>query len=292
ADLEARMQALGGQWNAYTSEGDTTFVIEAPAATQRQVLDLLLDTITRTELDEPRIAAAKRVIEREGGGHYSHLQRWPDRENLGRGAMDQLAVELGLACSQRAPLAPLGAEQLERLRSDWYVPGNMTLILVGDLDPRLPAYLTRTFGTLEDHELPERRELPAANGHAEARRTLITRPFGEGAMLHWIYPEPDDADPDAMALLQAYMNDALYADLRVRRGLTYGPSTDRQVFANQGFFSLDADVERSDLPATEAALRELLDGIRQHGLDPGRFKRVQFAERARLAWSTQGNAAL
>ncbi|WP_164125686.1 insulinase family protein, partial [Stenotrophomonas maltophilia] len=79
----------------------------------------------------------------------------------------------------------------------------MTLILVGDLDPRLPAYLTRTFGTLEDHELPERRELPAANGHAEARRTLITRPFGEGAMLHWIYPEPDDADPDAMALLQA-----------------------------------------------------------------------------------------
>lgn len=111
-------------------------------------------------------------------------------------------------------------------------------------------------------------------------------------MLHWIYPEPDDADPDAMVLLQAYMNDALYADLRVRRGLTYGPSTDRQVFANQGFFSLDADVERSDLPATEAALRELLDGIRQHGLDPGRFKRVQFAERARLAWSTQGNAAL
>ncbi|MFO5783545.1 insulinase family protein, partial [Klebsiella pneumoniae] len=83
------------------------------------------------------------------------------------------------------------------------------------------------------------------------------------AMLHWIYPEPDDADPDAMVLLQAYMNDALYADLRVRRGLTYGPSTDRQVFANQGFFSLDADVERSDLPATEAALRELLDGIRQ-----------------------------
>lgn len=133
---------------------------------------------------------------------------------------------------------------------------------------------------------------PAANGHAEARRTLLTRLFGEGAMLHWIFPEPDDADPDAMVLLQAYMNDALYADLRVRRGLTYGPSTDRQVFANQGFFSLDADVERGDLPATEAALRELLDGIRQHGLDPGRFKRVQYAERARLAWSTQGNAAL
>ncbi|HJH19063.1 MAG TPA: insulinase family protein, partial [Pseudomonas lactis] len=28
-DLEDRMQALGGEWNAYTSNADTTFVIEA-----------------------------------------------------------------------------------------------------------------------------------------------------------------------------------------------------------------------------------------------------------------------
>ena len=73
--------------------------------------------------------------------------------------MDQLAVELGLACSQRAPLACLarsGAAAQRLVRT-----GQHDLILVGDLDPRLPAYLTRTFGTLEDHELPERRELPA-----------------------------------------------------------------------------------------------------------------------------------
>jgi hypothetical protein len=31
--LEERMQALGGEWNAYTSNADTTFVIEAPART-------------------------------------------------------------------------------------------------------------------------------------------------------------------------------------------------------------------------------------------------------------------
>jgi predicted Zn-dependent peptidase len=29
--LEERMQALGGDWNAFTSNTDTTFVIEAPA---------------------------------------------------------------------------------------------------------------------------------------------------------------------------------------------------------------------------------------------------------------------
>ena len=116
--------------------------------------------------------------------------------------MDQLAVELGLACSQRTPLASAGAEQLERLRSDWYYRATLTLILVGDLDPRLPAYLTRTFGTLEDHGSPSAASCRRPTGMRRGQAHLITRPFGEGAMLHWIYPEPDDADPDAMVLLR------------------------------------------------------------------------------------------
>ncbi|NWD53116.1 insulinase family protein, partial [Pseudomonas gingeri] len=82
-DLEDRMQALGGEWNAYTSNADTTFVIEAPAQNQRKVLDLLLAILTRTQLTDANINAAKQVVEREDGGHYSHLQRLLDRQDLG-----------------------------------------------------------------------------------------------------------------------------------------------------------------------------------------------------------------
>jgi secreted Zn-dependent insulinase-like peptidase len=65
------MQALGGEWNAYTSNADTTFVIEAPAKNQRKVLDLLLALLTQTRFDDNAINAAKQVVEREDGGHYS-----------------------------------------------------------------------------------------------------------------------------------------------------------------------------------------------------------------------------
>ena len=92
--LEERMQALGGEWNAFTSHADTTFVIEAPAKNQRKVLDLLLSLLTQTQLTEQRIAEAKQVVEREDGGHYSHLQRWLDRQDVGHSASNQLAVEL------------------------------------------------------------------------------------------------------------------------------------------------------------------------------------------------------
>ncbi|WP_435606856.1 M16 family metallopeptidase [Pseudomonas knackmussii] len=292
ADLEARMQALGGQWNAYTSEGDTTFVIEAPAATQRQVLDLLLEVLTRTRLDAAKIAATKQVLVREDGGHYSHLQRFLDHQNTSRPGQEQLAVELGLACTERPEVAQLTQAQLEKLRSDWYVPSNMTLIVVGDLDPRLPAYLNRTFGSLPDHTMPERRELPSMKGPAAAMRTLNTGLFGEGAVVHWIYPEPEEADGAALDLLQAYLSDLLYSELRVHHGLSYGPWSERAAYANQGFLSLNADIAREDQDATVQAMRQLLDNIREHGLDPARFARIQRVARAQLAWSTPSNASL
>ncbi|KAF1053828.1 MAG: putative zinc protease [Stenotrophomonas maltophilia] len=292
ADLEARMQALGGQWNAFTSEGDTTFVIEVPAATQRQALDLLLEALTRTHLDPARIEATKQVLVREDGGRYSHLQRMLDHQNVSRGGQEQLAVELGLACSERAQVAQLTQAQLQKLRSDWYVPGNMTLIAVGDLDPRLPAYLSRTFGSLPAHDIPERRDLPEMKGPAQRERTLTTGLFGEGALVHWIFAEPGEADGAALDLLQAYFNDLLYSDLRVHHELSYGPWSERAAYANQGFFSLNADIEREDQAKTVQALHRLVDDIRQHGLDAQRFSRVQRAQRAQLAWSTPGNAAL
>ncbi|MBB4861773.1 putative Zn-dependent peptidase [Pseudomonas nitritireducens] len=292
ADLEARMQALGGQWNAFTSEGDTAFVVESPASTQRQVLDLLLEIITRTQLDARRIESTKQVLVREDGGHYSHLQRWLDHQNVSRAGQEQLAVELGLACAERAPVDNLTQAQLEQLRKNWYVPSNMTLIIVGDLDPRLPVYLGRTYGALVDHDTPQRRDLPTLKGPAKRERNLTSGLFGESAVLHWIFPEPEDADGATLDLLQAYLNDALYTELRVRRELSYGPWSERTAWANQGFMSLNADVEREDLRVTRQAMQDLLEKIRHDGLDPQRFARIQRVARAQLAWSTPGNSTL
>lgn len=60
--LEERLQSLGGEWNAYTSSADTTFVIEAPARNQRKVLDLLLAVIRDTRIDANSLATAKRIM--------------------------------------------------------------------------------------------------------------------------------------------------------------------------------------------------------------------------------------
>ncbi|MBV6751647.1 insulinase family protein [Pseudomonas chlororaphis] len=293
--LEERMQALGGEWNAYTSNADTTFVIEAPAANQRKILDLLLEILTRTGLSESAIDAAKQVVEREEGGHYSHLQRWLDRQDLGHSASNQLAVELGLKCAERADVQHLTREQLEAVRKNWYAPNNMTLIMVGELDRLLPAYLDRAFGALQPIEPNDHLPLPEIHDQAAAAQRDLPRGWvGNSAKIHWLFPEPALAGlPDeTFDLLKDYLDWALYRHLRLDHGLSYGPWSEREVLGGVGFFSVNADVERDNLDDARQVLEQLKARLLKDGLDPDTFARLQQAAIARQAWAVQGNSAL
>ncbi|EJM49868.1 putative Zn-dependent peptidase [Pseudomonas sp. GM33] len=292
--LEERMQALGGEWNAFTSNADTTFVIEAPAKNQRKVLDLLLALLTQTRFDDSAINAAKQVVEREDGGHYSHLQRWLDRQDLGHTASNQLAVELGLKCQERAQVDDLTREQLEQVRKDWYAPNNMTLIVVGDLDKLLPAYLERAYGALEAITPGEHPPLPQIRASAAHERTLPHGLVGNGAKLHWLVPEPvlEDGHDQTFDLLKDYLDWALYRQLRLAHGLSYGPWAEREVFGGVGFMSLNADLERDDVPEAEQVLDDLKAELLRDGLNADTFNRLKQAAIARQTWAVQGNSAL
>ncbi|MNO69236.1 Peptidase M16 inactive domain protein [compost metagenome] len=292
--LEERMQELGGEWNAFTSNADTTFVIEAPAKNQRKVLDLLLALLTQTHFDDDAINAAKQVVEREDGGHYTHLQRWLDRQDLGHTASNQLAVELGLKCPERAEVDHLTREQLENVRKDWYAPNNMTLVVVGDLDRLLPAYLDRTYGELAPITPTEHPPLPQIQASAAHERNLIHGFVGGGAKLHWLVPEPvlDDQHDETFDLLKDYLDWALYRQLRLAHGLSYGPWAEREVFGGVGFMSLNADLERDDVDEALTVLDDLKAGLLKDGLNAETFNRLKQASIARQSWAVQGNSAL
>ncbi|MCV4284828.1 M16 family metallopeptidase [Pseudomonas capsici] len=292
--LEERMQALGGEWNAFTSNTDTTFVIEAPASNQRKVLDLLLEVLTNTELLQSRFDEVKRIVEREDGGHFSHLQRLLDRRESNSGASSQLAIELGLKCAERPQVDDISLEQVEDVFASWYAPNNMTLIMVGDLDRLLPSYLERTYGQLNPTDPIEHPPLAQSNGSAQASSTLIRNWLGEGARLHLTFTEPqlEKQHDETWDLVEAYLDWALYTELRLKHGLSYGPSADREVFGEVGFMSLNADLERGDINEAEQSIRNLLKRLNKEGMQPATFARLQQAAIARQAWAVQGNSAL
>ncbi|PHX52629.1 peptidase M16, partial [Pseudomonas syringae pv. syringae] len=217
-----------------------------------------------------------------------------DRRDSGRSASSQLAVELGLKCAERPEVDGIKLEHIEDVFANWYAPNNMTLIVVGDLDKLLPAYLERTYGKLAPTDPIDHPPLAQGNGSAEPRRELERGGLGESAKLHLIYPEPqlDDQHDETWDLVKAYLDWTLYTELRLKHSLSYGPSAEREVFGDVGFLSLNADVERDDVDEAERDIRGLVERLQKEGMQPATFARLQQLAIDRQSWATQGNSAL
>jgi predicted Zn-dependent peptidase len=93
-------------------------------------------------------------------------------------------------------------------------------------------------------------------------------------------------------LVKSYLDWALYSELRLDKGYSYGPWADREAFGDTGFLSLNADLAREDVGAAVAAVRSMLERLRKEGMDPATFARLQQASVAKQAWAVQGNSAL
>jgi len=199
-----------------------------------------------------------------------------------------------LKCPERSNLDDMTLEQVQGLRERWYAANNMTLIMVGGLDRLLPAYLERTFGELPATEPEDRRDLESISHEAKQRRDLMHGWLGDTAKLHWLFIEPvlDNDHQPTLDLLSRYLDWAVYDQLRLRNGLSYGPSVQRESFGDTGLLSLNADLERDDIGRAIEVMRRLFDHLRKQGLDPDTFARIKQASIAKESWATQGNSAL
>jgi predicted Zn-dependent peptidase len=109
-----------------------------------------------------------------------------------------------------------------------------------------------------------------------------------------LVPEPvqEDEHDVTFDLLKDYLDWALYRQLRLEHGLSYGPWAEREVFGGVGFMSLNADLERDDVAEAQQVLDQLKAGLLKDGLNAETFNRLKQAAIARQAWAVQGNSAL
>jgi zinc protease len=130
--------AFGRDQNAFTGFDQTTYQLALPGA-GRDVLDkgllFMSDVATRLRLDQAEIDSERQIILEEKRARSSAEQRVQDQ------IQEQLAPE-----STLGRRLPIGTEETIKavMRDDfrdyysrWYVPSNMTLIVVGDTDPAM-----------------------------------------------------------------------------------------------------------------------------------------------------------
>jgi predicted Zn-dependent peptidase len=168
-------------------------------------------------------------------------------------------------------LATPDYDAMLRFFEERYVPNNMAVILVGDVDASVVPTLENYFGALTPGELPEDDDdrivpLPGRVG-------VELRAPGEGAVtLAWPTVSVHHADAPALELLDALLDDprvGALAQQLVRPGKVAWAGSWYEHFHEAGYHAISAPVrDDGDHAATEAALRDAVARLVERDVDP------------------------
>ena len=221
-DIAGEIDAIGGEFNAFTSKEYTGYYVKCAADHRDVALDVLVDMLRHSKFDAGEIEREKGVIIEEMNMYFD-----TPRDSIG-GVYESLLFGdqplgwdiIGRKETIRAATRETFIDYLER----WYRPSRMVVGVGGRIGDRLPERVTELFGDLED--LPGDTGAEPVQPHTNGAVKLRTK---ESDQAHVILGAPSYplAHPDRYALtllatvLGGGMSSRLFTEVRERRGLGY-----------------------------------------------------------------------
>lgn len=245
-EIAGLIEGAGGTVNAWTSYDETVFHVTISSRFWETGFDVLSDAILHSLFNPHDLDHEKEVVYEE----FRRGKDSPDRE-IG----ERLFAMTYTTHPYRRPIigfeetfTRITSEDMRRIFQTWYVPNNMLLVAVGDLetDVLLRAVEDR-FGRIAACPLPSR---PRPEEPVQAAPRVAVMAFqAELARIELAFPSVEATDPRVPALdllsdlLGSGYNSALYTALKRRRDLAHDVYAFNYTPRDRGVFLLGASCE-------------------------------------------------
>ncbi|MDP2691137.1 MAG: pitrilysin family protein [bacterium] len=196
-EIFSLVEGLGGDLNAFTDFDTTVYFITLPSRGLNQGLEILSSMVQESNFPEESLKNELQVILEE----YRAAQDQP--VDILRNAF---LKEVFSVHPYREPI--LGTEesipsitrdQVVAFNKKWYVPSNMSLVLVGDFDPdQVIAQIQKFFGDAPFHPVPER-SVPQEPPQTEMKSIILQKPF-DSTFMGFAFQAPGLSDPETPVL--------------------------------------------------------------------------------------------
>jgi zinc protease len=209
----------GGTNNASTNTDRTNFHEVVPSNFLERALWLesdrmgyLLDALTKEKLDNQRD-----VVRNERRQNYENRPYGMAIKSVMEKVFPEKHPYHWLTIGDHADLEAASVDDVKEFFRTWYVPGNASLAVVGDVSPAEAKRLAeKYFGALPTHPTPARTKVPAVVLAADQKVRLEDRVSLERVNLAWVSPAvfaPGDADLDLLATVLTSKSGRLYERL-------------------------------------------------------------------------------
>jgi predicted Zn-dependent peptidase len=263
-DIAGEIDAIGGEFNAFTSKEYTGYYVKCAAEHRDIALDVLVDMLRHSNFDPEEIEREKGVIVEEMNMYFDTPRDYIGGvyESLLYGDQPLGRDIIGRKETVRAATQDTFREYL----GHWYRPSRMVVGLGGNIGEDVPQGVADLLGDLED--------LPGADGAEPVRRAANGRVkvhTKDSDQAHLILGAPSYplGHPDRYALtllatvLGGGMSSRLFTEVRERRGLGYYIFGVNHSYTDTGSLYAQAgvDIARIDDAVTTIAaeLRRIAD---------------------------------
>lgn len=260
--IAEEVEEIGGEINAYTSLDETVFHIIVPSSEVARGLDILTDAVFRPSIDPQELEKEKKVVIEE-------ILEGEDRPE------DVASKLLFKTAYTRSPyqypiigfkdlVEKMTRENILDFRKKWYVPENMFLMVVGDVDPvevykqveRLTSDIKKTGFLKVDlaQEPPQDKIRVASLRDSNARETRLDIAFHIPSM------KGNDVNALDVAadLLGARDDSRLVRILKKEKGLVNSIVVYSLTPKEPGMMQISATLEAKNLEAaTQTVMQEL-----------------------------------
>jgi len=257
-EIAREIESVGGEVNAYTSHDQTVYHITISGRYLENALDILADTLGNSVFDAGELSRELEVILEEVR---------MNEDDPGRTVGKALFREAYQVHPYGRPVIGYVDTIRKTTRDDLvayfrshYVPGNMALVIVGDVDPKTARPLIeRTFGRLAQRPVP-REEIPVEPPQAGTRVVLKERD-ARRVYLEMGFHGPSMRDPDVYAwdllsmILGSGETSRLVHVVKDRKGLVDTVYASSYTPKDPGLMSVEGTLAPEK---AKAALREIL----------------------------------
>ena len=265
-DIAGEIDAIGGEFNAFTGKEYTGYYVRCAADTRDVALDVLVDMLRRSKFDPEEIEREKGVIVEEMNMYFDTPRDFIGGvyENLLYGDQPLGWDIIGRKETVRGATRETFLDYVDR----WYRPSRMVVGVGGQVGDGLLPRLEELLGDLEPRETgePPRVEL-GTNG---SRVRVHTKASDQAHLVLGVRSRPVD-DPDRYVLqllatvLGGGMSSRLFTEVRERRGLAYYVFGTNHAYTDTGSLHAQSGV---DINRIDEAVETILEQFRLLASEP------------------------
>ena len=288
--VETEVESVGGRTNAGTSNDYTFYYLLLPASRTVPGIRLIADMVLNSIFDPAELAREREVVFEE-----VRLNEDNPRSSLGRQLYTLLYQGHPYGRPVLGDATDLRSATRESLRAYWaryYVPSNMTLVVVGPVDPaQVRAAAIEAFGP-RPAVTSARPPLPAPAALDGVRARTVERPERQTQLgLGWLAPplgDPDMAAVDVLGhILGGSRSSRLNQALRERTRLVSSISGWYGALQGAGAIGVTAQLEGRDPATVEQAILTEIHRLQTDGVTAAELARAITASEAEREFSRE-----